>query len=87
MYPNNKPWDTKDLKQELNNKKECMRNKDSKQLKEVQKEVRKSIYICKQNYKQKIENLFNKNDAKSAWSGLKTLVGYKKLFCLNQKHI
>ena len=75
-FPNNKPWVTKDLKELLNKKKRILGCKDKDAMKEVQKEIKSAIVKCKKEYKDKIEDLFDSNNSKSAWKGLKLLTGY-----------
>ena len=77
-YPNNKPWVTHDLKELINKKRYCKTLNDRSQLQEVQRELRKEIEVCKEKYKTKVENMFAKNDTKSAWRGLKILTNYEK---------
>ena len=77
-YPNNKPWVTKDLKTQLNLKRKYQREKDRENLKNIQREIRRDIAICKKNYKDKVEKLFKEKDAKSAWKGLRILTSSEK---------
>lgn len=78
IYPNNKPWVTKELKTMLNEKRRYMVNGDSTQQKAVQKKINKKITDSKKDYKEKIEGLFRTNSTKDAWIGLKTLCGHKE---------
>ena len=64
IYPNNKPWITKDLKSLLNKKKAILATKDKHKLREVQTEIKSAIYQAKLKYKQKMENMFNSNDTR-----------------------
>ncbi len=78
-YPNNKPWVTKDLKVILNEKKEALSKKLSKdKVKDVNTRLKSAIEECKRNYKNKIESLFKDQNTKSAWNGLKCITGYNK---------
>lgn len=77
-YPNNKPWVTKELKSLLNKKKQALAVKDKEKLKVIQSELKKAIFKCKLDYKNKMEDLFRSNDTKQAWKSLKTLCGYTK---------
>ena len=80
IYPNNKPWITKDLKSLLNKKKAILATKDKHKLREVQTAIKSAIYQAKLKHKQKMENMFNSNDTRQAWS-------YLKNNCWNQKEI
>lgn len=76
VFPNNKPWVTKDVKEIINRKKSALCN-DRSQLKEIQKELTRKITHAKSHYKDKVENLFKSNNSKDAWKGLKKLGGYE----------
>ena len=52
-FPNNKPWITKDLKNLINEKKLLFTQGDKTALKLKQKELRREIIKCKENYKRK----------------------------------
>jgi hypothetical protein len=76
-YPNNKPWVTKELKELLNEKKIAFCTNKRDNLKGIQKSINCKISLCKRQYKTKVENMF-KQDAKSAWNGIRLLTGMKK---------
>ena len=78
IYPNNKPWITKDLKSLLHKKKAILATREKHKLQEVQTEIKSAIYQAKLKYKQKMENMFNSNDTRQAWSYLKTIAEIKK---------
>ena len=82
LYPNNKPWVSKELKEMLNIKKRCIASKDVDGRKLIQKTLNKKVRECKMQYKNKIEDMFKSNNTKAAWKGLKTLTGYKSSSCL-----
>ena len=69
---------TKDLKSLLNKKKAILATKDKHKLREVQTEIKSAIYQAKLKYKQKMENMFNSNDTRQAWSYLNTIAEIKK---------
>jgi len=77
LYPNNKPWITKDLRSKLQAK-HCTRKSGDKQaLRVAQKELNSAITSCKQEYKAKIEHQFT-GGSRACWQGLKTVAGYTK---------
>ncbi|GFS07778.1 hypothetical protein ElyMa_004740600 [Elysia marginata] len=76
VYPNNKPWVTKEMKKILNEKKYIFKIADKALLKEKQKELKKVINKCRANYKKKIETHFKSGDIKKTWDGLKLAVNY-----------
>ena len=75
IYPNNKPWVTKDVKSLLNRKKAALSNNNN-DIRSVQRELNKSINDAKRAYKDKVEHLFKSNKTKDAWKGLKCLSGF-----------
>ena len=81
VYPNNKPWVTKELKEVINKKKRALSN-NREDLKSVQKELNSKIHIAKTAYKQKVEDLFKSQKSKDAWKALKFLSGHVKKNCM-----
>ena len=54
MFPNNKPWITKAVKDVINKKKQIFGQGDKIKLKEVQKELKRVIKMEKEKYNTKI---------------------------------
>ena len=75
LYPNNKPWVTKDLKQCLNNKKVAFLQGDKNRVKECNSELRRKTRLAKLHYKNKVEEKFTTGNAREAWQGLNTMMG------------
>ena len=75
-FPNNKPWVTSELKQLLNEKKAAIASKDKNKIKDIQNVLTVAINSAKRSYKQRIQNLFNENNPRNAWKGLKILSGF-----------
>ena len=78
IYPNNKPWVTKDLKVLLKEKKLAFKNGTKEELALASKKLKKKISQCKKEYKLKIEEEFKSNNMKDMWSSLKKITGYTK---------
>ena len=76
IYPNNKPWITKDIKDLLNKKNEAFGKRDRESLKCIQKKLDKSICSSKQKYKRKIEDHFKENNMKDVWNGMRLMSGF-----------
>ena len=77
LFPNNKPWLTKDMRQVILDKKKLRSNNYSPQsLGLVNKEIKKKVRESKKAYKSKIEESFKANDMCSVWQGLKKVSGY-----------
>lgn len=72
IFPNNKPWVTKELKEILNKKRIFFTGSESEK-KEVNKEVKRAIKAAKLKYKNKVEEKFTQGNLRSAWQGLKTM--------------
>ena len=53
-FPNNKPWVTKDLKSLLNKKKEPLEDKDKDKTRKINSVLKRAIYKCKLDYKNKM---------------------------------
>ena len=74
-FHNNKPWDTKRIKNTLNEKKIAFQSGSLVDRKIVQAKLRKELKEGKRKYKTKIENLFKSKNVADTWKGLKTLTG------------
>ena len=75
IYPNNKPWITKDIRSLLERKHKAFRDGDLVGKRNVQKEINYQIRLSKKNYGKTIEDLFRQHDSKKAWAGLKLITG------------
>ena len=73
IYPNNKPWVTKELKEVLNKKKRVFYTGTSQEKKVVNREVRAAIRKAKRQYKDKVEMQYSSGDIRAAWQGIKTM--------------
>lgn len=73
IYPNNKPWITKELKEILNKKKRIFFTGSTLDKKEVDREVKRAIRTAKLKFKNKVEKNFTSGNLRSAWQGLKTM--------------
>ncbi len=75
-FSNNKPWITSELKDLINEKKRAVASKDKCELRKIQNKLMSAIKDAKSRYKDKVEKLFDTNDTRNAWKGLKTLSGF-----------
>ena len=87
VYPNNKPWITKELKSVINKKKRTFYAGNPLEMKAVNREVKSEIVKAKMNYKKKIETQFNNGDLRSAWKGIKHMASINQLPCESSKYI
>ncbi|KAJ8046645.1 hypothetical protein HOLleu_05396 [Holothuria leucospilota] len=76
VYPNNKPWITKEVKSIINKKKQIFGQGDMENLKSVQKELDKILRREKDLYRRKIEKHFTENNMKHVWAGIRMMSGY-----------
>ena len=76
VYPNNKPWITKSVKDVINQKKQAFGQGDKIKLKEVQTKLKRTIKVEKEAYRSKLEQKFTQNNMKQVWGGLKLISGY-----------
>lgn len=75
VFPNNKPWLTKDMKRCLNDKKTAFLRGDTEGVKNKRKELRAKIQRAKMDFKHKVEDQFCTGNPRQAWKGLNTLMG------------
>ena len=67
MFPNNKPWITKNIKGIINRKKLAFLKNDKEEYRSVQKELQEEIRKDKEQYKNKIESHFTYNEKSVEW--------------------
>lgn len=77
MFPNNKPWITKTIKDIINRKKFAFLKNDKGEYRSVQKELKEGIRKEKEQYQNKIESHFTHNNMR-VWSGMKLMSRYVK---------
>ena len=77
VYPNNKPWINSKLRKQIVDKHFSYSNNEP-DYSTIQQNVNDSIANAKLDYKDKIENMFNKNKMKDAWKGLRIITGKEK---------
>ena len=76
IFPNNKPWITKELKIHLNEKQTLIKSGDKEALKEKQAVLNSEITKSKDAYKDKIKNAFQSQNSRQAWDGLRKASGF-----------
>ena len=67
VFPNNKPWVTKDLKDVLNKKKRVFFNGLADEKKQVNNEVKLAVRKAKDVYRTKTESKFTGGSPRNAW--------------------
>ena len=84
IFPNNKPWVTKDLKGALNKKKWVFFQGTTDEKKQVNREVwggggGGAIRKAKEKYRKKIESKFSGGCLRAAWQGIKNMAAVNKV--------
>ncbi len=79
VYPNNKPWVTKELKTVIIKKKRTFFTGDLLERRALSREVRREIAKATAKYKNKIEMQFGGSNIRAAWQGLKSIA------CINKQ--
>ena len=75
LFPNNKPWVTRELKQTLAQKAAAFARKDFVEGKRLQSTIRRQISDCRRQYRDKVEQQFSSGNLRRAWQGIKTMAG------------
>lgn len=78
VFPNNKPWITKQVKSSINLRNIYFKQGDSIRYKEANKQVRNEVKLAKLRYKEKIETMFTNGKSHVAWDGVKSIIGTKQ---------
>lgn len=73
VYPNNKPWVTKELKDILNEKKRVFASGSLQNRKDMQRKINKEIYKARCQYKDKIQSTLAAGNSRAAWTGIKLM--------------
>ena len=73
VFPNNKPWVSKQLKHVLNEKKRVYFRGDLAERKGIQRTVRSEIRKARESYKHKIEIKFQTGDMRAVWDGIRIM--------------
>ena len=76
IFPNNKPWITKELKGSiLNEKKHAFLNGDCTLVRGINKEFRSKLKLAKLQYKDNVKRKLLCGNASDAWKGLSMMTG------------
>lgn len=72
VYPNNKSYITKDIKEIINRWNVAFRNKDPKEIKVTEKELKSKMRKAKEAHRQCLEETFRPKNNKKVWDTIKT---------------
>ncbi len=77
IYPNQKPWINSNVRSPLSARTSAFKSGNSDNRKQASYDLRKSIKAAKRQYKNKVEEQFNTNNARSMWQGINNITGFK----------
>ena len=77
IFPNGKPWVTKDIADLLKQRQCKHRDGDMEGVRSKQKEIKAKIRQNKIEYKKKLEQNFSTNNSRQMWQGVSVMTGYK----------
>ncbi len=77
IYPNQKPWINSDVQAALSARTSAFKSGNTDDRKQASYDLRKSIKAAKRQYKNKVEEQFNTNNARSMWQGINNITGFK----------
>ncbi len=77
VYPNQKPWINSDVRAALSARTSAFKSGNFDDRKQDSYDLRKSIKAAKRQYKNKVEEQFNTNNARSMWQGINNITDCK----------
>ncbi len=77
IYPNQKPWINSDVRAALSARTSAFKSGNFDDRKQASYDLRKSIKAAKRQYKNKVEEQFNTNNARSMWQGINNITDFK----------
>ncbi len=77
IYPNQKPWINSDVRPALSARTSAFKSGNTDDRKQASYDLRRSIKAAKGQYKNKVEEKFNNNNARSMWQGINNITGFK----------
>ncbi len=78
VFPNNKPWFTKELHNLIKRKRAAFTAGDRVLVKVIQRDIDKQVKQSKLVYKRRLEENFNGNNPRAAWQQMQPMTGYKE---------
>ncbi len=77
IYPNQKPWINSDVRSALSARTSAFKFGNTDDRKQSSYDLRKSIKATKRQYKNKVEEQFNTNNARSMWQDINNIICFK----------
>ncbi|KAL0173686.1 hypothetical protein M9458_029654, partial [Cirrhinus mrigala] len=77
IFPNQKPWINSDVRAALSARTSAFKSRNPDDRKQASYDLRKSIKAAKRQYKNKVENQFNTNNARGMWQSINNITDFK----------
>ncbi len=77
IYPNQKPWSNSDFRSALSAQISAFKSRNTDDRKQASYDLRRSNKAAKRQYKNKVEEQFNNNNARSMWQGINNITWFK----------
>ncbi len=77
IYPNKKTWINSDVQAALSARTSAFKSRNFDDRKQASYDLRKSIKATKRQYKNKVEEQLNTNNARSMWQGINNITDFK----------
>lgn len=77
VYPNKKPWMTKEVQCLLRERNTTFRSGDRQLYNTARSNLRRGIRVAKAAYKRRIEDCFKNNDSRQVWRGVQHITHYR----------
>ncbi len=78
VYPNQKPWFNNRVRELLRVRDAALRSRDREEYGRARANLHRGITQAKREYKQRIEDNFNKNNPHAMWQGVRNITDYKQ---------
>lgn len=89
VYPNNKTYITKDIKQTMNLRKVAFKDKDTMELQKRDKELKGKLREARETHKRHLEEAFKAGNPRKTWETMKNMTGmpskHHKSFATNNE--
>ncbi len=77
IYPNQKTWINSDYRSALSARTSAFKSRNTDDKKQASYDLRRSIKAAKRQYKNKVEEQIDTNNARSMWQGINNITGFK----------
>ncbi len=77
IYSNHEPWINSNVRSALSARTSAFKSGNTDDREQASYDLRRSIKAAKRQYKNKVEEQFNNNNARSMWQGINNITGFK----------